>query len=231
MKTNLRFFVLVLLVLVATSQVFAQGRRGQIELYAGAGFPLGPQEFKDIYKVGFSLNGQYVFFPSPKVGIPIFAGYEFFSVDNNAVNQLFVNELNRELTGTGISVVSSNLDVSGSASIIRFGAGVRPYLSDPTSSTQFFLFGNATYNIIKDKAELKGGTVTLEDEFGSTETFTIDEPFSEENNFNKFGIAGGLGVEIPAGSSLNLIFQGLYNMIFTEGESTSFVGVTAGLVF
>ena len=231
MKTNVRVFMLLLLFVFAASQVFAQGRRGQFELYAGAGFPLGPEGFKDLYKVGLSLNGQYVFFPSQRVGIPIFAGYEFFSVDNNGVNQFFQNELNRELAGSGFSVVSANLDVSGSASIIRLGAGVRPYLTDPTSTTQFFLFGNAAYNIIKDKAELKGGSVTLEDEFGNVDTFTIEGSETIENDFNKFGIAIGAGVEIPAGSSLNLIFQGLYNIIFTEGESTSFIGVTGGLVF
>jgi len=44
-------------------------------------------------------------------------------------------------------------------------------------------------------------------------------------------LAGGGGFELPAGESLNLIIQGLFNVIFTEEESTTFVGVTAGVVF
>lgn len=265
MKTHVRMFMVLLLVLFAASQLFAQGRRGQFELYAGAGIPLSPEGFKDYFKLGLSLNAQYVFFPTHRVGIPVFVGYERFTVDNNAIgNDLtpfidaFLNEAVAGYTITdgvgnpiGVSTggtFQTSTDNSGSASTIKFGAGVRPYLTNPESSLQFFLFGNASYNILK--SELKSGynveggsiewvdfnnnpqtpiAVTAEDlaqldiQTSGEETITGDE--------NKFGIAVGAGVEVPAGSSLNLIFQGLYNIIFTENESTSFIGVTAGVVF
>jgi hypothetical protein len=55
-------------------------------------------------------------------------------------------------------------------------------------------------------------------------------------------VAAGAGLELPAGESLNIILQGLFRFIFTESETdpdtgesvggtTSFVGVTAGIVF
>lgn len=244
MKKGLQCFLLMLIVVFGVSQIMAQERRGQFELYAGAGIPLGPDDFKDFYKLGISLNGQYVFFPSPQLGIPIFAGYEFFSVDTDAINNEFTRLLEAGFVGSGVTLVNSNLDVDGSASIIRFGAGVRPYLTPPTASTQFFLFGNATYNILKSTTQLNGGSVTVTDGF-TTETLQIQGGEEAKGEENKVGVAIGAGFEIPAGESFNLIFQGLFNFIFTEsdevdlgdgttetiGGTTSFVGVTAGLVF
>jgi hypothetical protein len=61
--------VLVLALLLAAGDSLAQSRRGQIELFGGAAFPLGPDFFKDYYKVGISGHGQYVFFPNPSVGV------------------------------------------------------------------------------------------------------------------------------------------------------------------
>lgn len=244
MKTSVRLVFLMLVMLVGTSQLFAQARRGQFEIYAGANIPLGPEEFKDYYKMGFSLNGQYVFFPSVRVGIPIFAGYEFFSVNSDAINDDFESALRAELQGSGLELVSSNLDVGGSASIIRFGAGVRPYLTAPEASTQFFLFGNATFNILKSKTELNGGSITVTDGI-NTETVELEGGVSSEGDESKFGLAIGGGIEIPAGEKINLIFQGMANFIFTSSEeidlgdgttekvggTTSFVGITAGIIF
>lgn len=240
MKTNLRIFVLALLVLVVTSQIFAQGRRPQFELYAGAGIPLAPDEFKDYFKLGLSLNAQYVFFPSHQIGIPVFAGYERFTVDKTAISDLFssflVGQFITDEFGNFYQITDASVDSKGSASVIRFGAGVRPYLTKPESSTQFFLFGNASYNLLKSKLEFTKASLTAVDEFGNTlqgevSGSDLGEASTAEGDENKFGIAVGAGFEVPAGSSLNLIFQGLYNMIFTEENSTSFIGVTAGLVF
>jgi len=265
MKTNLRIFVLALLVLVATSQIFAQGRRGQFELYAGAGIPLSPDGFKDYFKLGLSLNAQYVFFPTHRVGIPVFVGYERFTVDNNAIGNDLTPLINAFLSeavagftivdgvGNPIGVTTggtfqTTTDNSGSASAIKFGAGVRPYLTSPESSLQFFLFGNASYNLLKSELksgwDIEGGSLDWVDFNNTPQTpipvtaedlAQLDIQTSGEETIkgdeNKFGIAVGAGVEVPAGSSLNLIFQGLYNIIFTEDESTSFIGVTGGVVF
>jgi len=236
-----RFFILFLVIflVVSVSQISAQLKRNpQIEIYAGAGIPLGPEGFKDYYKIGVSLNAQYVFFLTPSLGIPISAGYELFTVDNDAIGELFSEGLSSYLEYLGYYNISSELNSEGSASSIRFGIGVRPYLTPPEAPTQIFLFGNATFNLIKQKLEFMGGTINYEDDFNYYEDEWTASDLEDlgvesvmEGDENKFGLGGGAGLEIPAGESFNIILQGMFNIIFTEGESTTFLGITAGLVF
>jgi hypothetical protein len=243
MKRGLSF-VLALVLLLMASQTFAQGRKAQIELYGGAAFPLSPDLFKDFYKVGISGNAQYVIFPSPKLGISVFAGYEGFTVDAEAIGDASAANLvgrpiidpNGNIIG---EVTDGRIDAEGTASAVKFGIGIRPYLSNPESSTQFFLFGTGTFNLLKTKTQINGGSYTGRDLFGRESTFQLSDAditsvygakeFKDDTE--KFGLAGGAGIEVPAGESFNLIFQGLFNIIFTEDESTSFLGVTAGVVF
>jgi len=201
MKRKLSF-ILALALLLITSPTFAQGRKAQIELFAGGAIPLAPDFFKDYYKIGFSGHGQYVLFPSPRLGISIGAAIEGFTFDGDK----YLEDIG--LSGSGVTV-------EGSASIVEFGIGLRPYLTPPESGTQFFLFGMGTFNLLHDEATASGG--------GTSDSFKED--------FNKFGVAAGAGIELPAGESLNVILQGLTRFIFTEDETTSFVGITAGVVF
>lgn len=249
----MRQFLTILIVFVfvfSSVDAFTQiSRKNQFELYAGAGFPLSPDGFKDYYKVGLSLNVQYVLFPSYRLGIPIFIGYEGFTVDKDAINSDFQDLLLGPVYSNGIYIgdfTEGDLDVDGSANTLKFGIGLRPYLTSPESSTQFFLFGTATYNVMKEKQEIKGASGTFEDLFGNVTQIELGpedfEDSSFENDNKKFGAGFGAGIEVPLGERMNLIFQGMYNMIFTEkvtdditgeefGGTTSFVGVTAGVVF
>lgn len=202
MRLNI-IYILFLALLLMVSQTFAQdSRRPQIEVYGGAAIPLSPDVFKDYYKVGFSIHGQYVLFPSPTVGISLGAAYEAFTFNSDAFLEDF------GLSGSGI-------DVEGSASIVELGVGIRPYLTSPEANTQFFVFGMATFNHLKDEATASG--------FGVTE--------SAKEEADKFGLAAGAGFELPAGATFNIILQGLTRFIFTEDEVTSFIGVTTGVVF
>jgi len=252
MRSVIAFFLIIGLVFSASDAFSQLSRKNQFEIYAGAAFPLSPDEFKDYYKMGLSLNAQYVVFPTPRIGIPFFVGYERFTVNNDAINDEFKSGLvGYEIFddfGNYLGVITgANIDASGASSAIKFGAGIRPYLTPPEASTQLFLFANASYNLLKTKEEFNGGSVTVEDAFGDMYEFDLVQDLgfqSEEftDDINKFGIGFGAGIEIPAGSSINLIFQGMYNMIFTEkekdeytgeefGGTTSFIGVTAGIVF
>lgn len=197
-----KFGLVLAAFLVCVGTVSAQNRRNQIELFGGVAIPLAPEEFKNYYKLGGSLHGQYVLFPSPNLGISLGVAVEGFTVDQDAVLEDY------GLVGTGV-------EVDATASIVELGVGVRPYLTPATANTQFFLFGMGTYNVLKEKV-----TATY---LGQTETVEVDG--------NEFGVAGGAGFEIPAGEKLNIIIQGLTRFIFTEGSTTSFVGITAGVVF
>ncbi len=238
--------VLLLLVLVGgVSNISAQGRNNQFELYGGAALPLSPDEFKDSFKVGLSLNLQYVFFPSPRLGIPFFVGVEGFTVDNDGISdqfgqQFIVGQPIVDNVGNVIGqATGGTLDAEGTAGALKFGLGLRPYLTPLASPIQLFLFGSGTFNIVRDEEQINGGTVQWQDFSGNQRSFDLSDQdiinlFGQrefEEDFEKFGISAGGGIEIPAGATVNLIFQGLFNIIFTDEESTTFVGVTAGLVF
>lgn len=118
------------------------------------------------------------------------------------------------LAGEGFTVKQEIQDfgVDGELTVGELGVGLRPYITPLEANIQIYLFGVGTYNVIK---------ATFSDDFGN-------ELEAEEN---KAGIAFGGGFEIPAGARFNLLFQGLARIIFTEGDSFSFVGITAGIAF
>ncbi len=209
-----RFAVAVMLafLLISFSQPYAQlARKAQIELFGGVAIPLAPQSFKDYFKMGYSIHGQYVLFPSPRLGIIVGFAYEPFTFDGDA----FISDLESEW---GMSL--TGLEVEGQATISEVAFGIRPYLTSPEASTQLFIFGLGTYNLLQTEA-----TVSYSDPYYG------DYSETSKDDVNKFGLAAGAGMEIPAGTSFNIIIQGLTRFIFTEDETTSFIGVTAGLVF
>lgn len=239
---NTKFLIVLLALSLAASSAWGQ-RRKQIELYAGAAFPMSPDLFKEYTKVGLSGNAQYVLFPSPRLGITFNVGYEFFSVDNAK----FVDAVSTANTGQPASYwaaqvyntpqgqVRINPSADISSNLTRLGAGIRPYLTNPEASTQFFLLGQANYNLITNNFNVTELPTAYDATLGFLNWVTLkDTEYEEqigENDESAFGVGLGGGLEIPAGSSFNIVVQGLFNILFTKDESTSFVGVTAGVVF
>lgn len=212
-----RFFVLSLCLLffLSVNQIHAQiSRKPQIEIFAGAAVPLSPEDFKNYFKIGTSIHGQYVIFPSPKLGISFGVAYEPFTFDGDA----FIADLETQ-SGTDLTGWS----VEGSADLVELGIGIRPYISSMESPTQLFLLGMATYNVISTEAKVGYGGLSI----------------SDSNEEKKFGLGAGGGFELPAGERFNIILQGLVRFIFTSsddsssdgGGTTSFVGITFGLIF
>ena len=230
-----KMVVLGVALLAMVSSAYAQ-RNSQIEFYGGVAFPMAPDFFKDYTKVGLSGNLQYVIFPSPRLGITFNVGYERFSTDNDK----FVNAFSETFTGqTADFWIDDGFDINPSADItasaIKFGVGVRPYLTTPEASTQFFLLGQVNYNLISNDWNVTQLPTAYNPLTDVLTVLTADdgelEDAFDDNDEKKIGFAGGAGLEIPAGSSFNIVLQGLFNVILTEDESTSFIGVTAGLVF
>ncbi|MHB2148945.1 hypothetical protein ACX8XP_07820 [Calditrichota bacterium LG25] len=206
------FIVSIIFAFVFTTSGFSQfgeiSRKPQIEVFGGLAIPMAPDEFKDYFKMGYSIHGQYVMFPSSKLGISFGAAYEPFAFDGDKMMEdIQAMDPYTDYTGVGID---------GSASILELGIGVRPYLTSPEATTQFFLFGMGTYNIIKTEISISYQGIDMG---------------SESDETKKMGVAAGAGLEMPLTETMNMIIQGLYRIIFTEDENTTFLGVTAGLVF
>jgi len=205
-----KLFIIALIVMIAAGNGFSQVRQSQIELYGGIAFPMAPDGFKESFNMGYSIHGQYVMFLNPKLGISFGLAYEPFSV-------------NKDELMDGVDDASFN--------VFELGIGVRPYLSSPEANTQFFVFGMATYNMMKMSAE---GSYEYYDYYSGT---WYTEEYDESIDENKMGIAVGGGLEMPLNDRMNLIVQGLYRFIFfsedddLSDENVSFLGITAGIVF
>jgi hypothetical protein len=234
---------LIVALFCVVGNVWAQ-RKSQIEFYAGSAFPLSPDDFKEYTQVGLSGNAQYVLFPSPRLGITFNVGYERFSVDN----EKFTNAVSATLTGQPASFWASQVFTTPtggtirinpssdiSANLIRFGGGLRPYLTAPDASTQIFLLGQVNYNLINNDYNVTDLPYAYNPATNFLQWATFNDSEWEEtigeNDENVVGFGLGGGIEIPAGASFNIVLQGLFNIISTKDESTTFVGVTAGLVF
>jgi opacity protein-like surface antigen len=110
------------------------------------------------------------------------------------------------------------------------GGGVKSCIGQsfqPEASTGFYATLGGGYYMVKtenpDKVELtiQGETIDITDEF--TGNSSADE--------NKFGVNGGLGLEIAMGSSLALFAEGKYHLIFTEDDKIGLITVMGGLRF
>jgi len=214
MKRSLILVTICLLALLS-SQANAFERQSQKEFFCGFAMPLAPDVFKNYYKVGLSAHGQYVIFPHRQLGISFGGAFEFFTFDGDKFIEDFIDaNWDYYWYYYGLDLYDVSMSADGNARFIELGLGLRPYLTPVTSSMQIFLFGMGTFNFTTNEITIKV----------ETEEETV------EANENKMGIAAGAGLEMPAGS-INLILQGLIRFVFTEGETTSFIGFTTGIVF
>ncbi|GAB4189059.1 MAG: hypothetical protein Kow00108_25390 [Calditrichia bacterium] len=208
-KVLLGVLVLVFGIQLAFGQI---SRQAQKEAFLGFAIPLGPEGFKDYYKVGISPHFQYVIFPSQQIGVSFGAAYEFFTFDGDKFLEDYGNFF-------GVDV--SDLTVDGSFSNLELGVGIRPYITSPEAANQLFVFGMLTYNFMH---------------FESTVTDPLGTEYSDKSDDNKMGLGFGGGLEMPMTDRFNLIVQGVFRVIFTKDdntgdENTTFLGVTAGIVF
>lgn len=219
---------ITLVLFAAATMGYSQYRPGHLEVTGGASFMTAPEEVKDYIKMGFNVQGQYVAFLSPTVGLSFGVGYNYFPVDE----EKFEDEIYDELFATGYDIQLDELDVSGNVNILELSIGLRPYLSAPDAPNKIFIFGNGTYNMLKakSKAEFTATYSYYDPYYGYYESTTEAEVESEADE-EKFGINAGAGIELQMGAHSKLTIQGGYRFIFTEDENTNFIGVTAGIIF
>jgi len=213
---------------ISVTMGYSQKRPGHLEVTGGAAFLTAPDEIKDYIKMGYNVQGQYVTFLSPTVGLSFGVGYNYFPIDA----EKFEDEIYDELSYSGYDIQLDQLEVSGNVNILELSIGLRPYLSSPDAPNKLFVFGNGTYNMLKakSKAEFTATYSYYDPYYGYYESTTEAEVESEADE-EDFGITSGAGVELQMGTHSKLTIQGSYRFIFTEDENTNFIGVTAGIVF
>lgn len=106
-------------------------------------------------------------------------------------------------------------DVDGSSSMMEFVPMVRYLLpSKETSTMSFFLQGGlGFYRYAFD-----------------VEATIMDETFNYDDSDTNLGICLGGGLSLDSGGR-TFVFQPLINMVFTEGDSSTYITLTAGITF
>lgn len=114
----------------------------------------------------------------------------------------------------GYYFFSSKTDGVPSGKYIEVTAGPRYFFTDPKlSSTLFGEVGGGIYNFRQDEFTPNVG------------------PIIPEISDTKAGVNAGLGANLALSQTIDIIIKPKYHVIFTEGGSTSFITVVAGLEF
>lgn len=98
----------------------------------------------------------------------------------------------------------------GNSKFTHYGAHAKYMLStkEDNKMTPYLVGGGGLYHL---KGEIKNAGAT----YSSSE--------------NKFGLRGGVGLNMMISPKMGLGFQADYNDVMTSGKSTQFVGITGGL--
>ena len=216
--------MLLAFALIAALAVPAFGQRtpGSFSIggFGGLAMPQSPKEFKDITKSSIGYGGEFKYNINEKTSFVAAFTMLPFKYNEDEFTKMF-----EEFTGeTGLEV---NVE-GGGFKINAITGNVLLYLSPPEASTGFYATVGGGYYMLKtedpDKVEVtvEGETIDVTDEFTSN---------GESEGENKFGVNGGLGLEVAMGTNLALFAEGKYHLIFTEDDKTGFITIMGGIRF
>jgi len=214
--------LLAVLLLVAVPVVLISADRdpGTYSLggFGGMVMPMGPKGFKDYFKSGIGFGGEFKYNVNPTTSLGLSYTYVGFKAKEDAFRTLFEGMLFKPAGTMTITIDPYTVSII-SANFIK-------YFTQPEASTGFYLTLGGGYYMMKSpdvKVEMDGISDT---EKGEKE--------------NRFGLNGGLGMEIKAGQKMNFFVEGKYHYVFTKDESNSnnsdsgklnFITILAGLRF
>ncbi len=201
MKKRTIIFVLSLSALLNINLAFGQNHT-IIELGSGISKSVG--DGSEYWNVGLNINWELF----QKVSENLLFGGRF------AYNRLSPNEdeLKKEFNGNS----DIDLDVSGSASIIELLPSIRIVSSkNQNQKIQFVGQIGVGCHILKRKTEISSAGLHL-----MTEIFEIE-----------FGTNFGGGIIMGISENAKLSIYPMYNIIFTEEESTKYFALNIGISF
>lgn len=174
----------------------------------GGGISKATGDGSEYWNMGFNINGELFQKVSENVQIGGRVAYNRWSPNED--------ELKSEFSGySGL-----DLDISGSATIIELIPSIR-FIPSPSQGqqTQFFGQVGAGYYLLNMKAEVSASYMD------NSATSSADESES------KFGINFGAGIIIGSSGNTKFSIYPMYNIIFTEEESTKYFTVNLSILF
>jgi hypothetical protein len=221
---TLKMLLALTLIAALAVPVFGQRTPGSFSIggFGGLTMPQSPKEFKDNLKSGIGFGGEFKYNINEKTSFVAAFSVLPFKFNEDQIAKMLDQELGE--TGIGVNVTGGGVNINA------ITANILLYLTQPEASTGFYATAGGGYYMHKFKNPTKveftyqGETIDITDNFN-------EGSGSSSNNENKFGINGGLGLEIAIGSSAALFAEGKYHLIFTEGDKTGLITVMGGLRF
>lgn len=182
----------------------------RFEVGATMAILLSPEAITTYHKMGGGAEIDCVCFPTPHWGVSVGLSYERLTFDADG----FADDFRANMPDGG----PDELSINGSASLYEISGGLRRYLFASNAGTRVFICGQGLYSYLPIRYE----TAYTDGSFHYEGTTTAGE--------REFGLCGGLGVEVPAGEKVRLVFQGFFKSLLYEGDDINLVGVRAGVI-
>lgn len=170
----------------------------------GGGISKAVGDGSEYWNLGFNVNGSYFMPLSPNIRIGGRFAYNYWSPNEDELKSDF-----------GMSDMSLSID--GSGTIIELTPSIR-FVSPPKGGgTGFFAQAGVGYFIWKGTAEVSASMM------GYSYTEEIED--SDE----VFGVNFGGGIILGGSFGRGITIYPLYNILFTEDESTKYFTVNVGI--
>ncbi|MEW5795577.1 MAG: outer membrane beta-barrel protein [Candidatus Zixiibacteriota bacterium] len=200
-----------IIVIAMSGTVFAGETKPAVYLGGGLGLPMSPSTFSDFWKMGFGGTGRFAFEVSPAVEVGATIGYSSFSFDDDK----FI-----EWVEANFGPVDPTATVDGlGLTALEFLADVKYMFSTGQEAKPFVPYLVATAGMTN--LSFDDATVT---EAGETTVIDMSDVSATD-----LTLGFGAGFQYMLSPKTGLWFDGKYMIIMTEGESTSYVPIRAGI--
>ena len=202
--------VLVLVILLAITATSSAEQKLKPVVYLGGGIamPMGPELFKDYWKMGIGFGGGLGFQLNPNMELIASVYYNQFGLDDDKLLTDLDAPDDVTIDGAEFKAIEILADFK-----YMFSSG------QGASKLKPFIIGGLGFGNIK----FADATVTGDDE-------EVELPFGDISETKvMFGFGAGLDYMISPKAAI--WFQGRFNMISTEGESTTYLPIRAGVKF
>jgi opacity protein-like surface antigen len=181
----------------------------------GLSLPQSPDAFKDGWSSGFNLGGGVGYRLSRHFTVQALVNYDRFPFDEAGVMDLVIDEVGIDPRDLGISV-----DIQGAdASVLSVSGELKAsFIGDPDKISPYVIGGAGIARLSISDTRFTGSVMGVE---------LLDETLEGESETNWMATFGG-GVDIPLNQRVSLFFEGRYQLIFPEGDSTGYASFRGG---